>query len=120
MTDNELLKLAAKSVGLKISFHPDGQCRDTTGLDPSMNVFAAKNWNPLENDSDAFQLLVKLGMSIDTNYCGDSVCVFIDGDEVVVIRHKGDPRVATRRVIVQAAAKIGKGIIHTSKHEATC
>ena len=104
--DKEELKLAAKAGGIKLLFDPTGVPRDCTGMDPLMNIFAAKPWNSLEDDGDAFRLAVKLNMNLDV----------IDGSSGAQLLHvvwcsephHGNPLAATRRAITRAAAAIGK------------
>lgn len=57
MSNNrELLKLAAKAAGIDALHDPQGVLRDCTGFHESMNIFAAKPWNPLTDDGDALRL----------------------------------------------------------------
>lgn len=58
MTDKELLELAAKAAGIETTLLPSLD-------DPNRPYSRAweledSNWNPLESDADAFQLMVKL------------------------------------------------------------
>ena len=99
MTDQELLGLAAKAVGLSFASQnvtSDGvYCNDATW------------WSPLTDDGDALRLAVKLQMEVAIfeaechTRCMERGwrCCF-DG--------AGDPYAATRRAIVKAAAEIGK------------
>ena len=111
MNDRELLELAAKAVGIKALRSPDGVLRDCTGGDPAMNIFAAKPWNPLEDDGDALRLAVKLRLVISpTN-------VTVMAYEPSTMRRGevyelvgADPLAATRRAIVRAAAEIGRSM----------
>jgi hypothetical protein len=56
MSDKELLKDAAKAAGIKLVFDADGFPRNCTGMEPAMNIFAAKLWNPIDDDGDALRL----------------------------------------------------------------
>ena len=104
MTDRELLELAAKAAGwAEIDFD---------GGDGWANVYDDEGhqsvWNPLTNDGDALRLAVKLKMRVDMDYpAGTEVEV---GEISLMLTHYDDPYAATRRVIVRAAAEIGKGM----------
>ena len=109
MTDRELLKDAAKVAGIELVFGPYGVPRDCTGMEPAMNIFSAKVWNPLIDDGDALRLAVKLGISVSQEMRNG--CVFCDAREGKVTadeQYAGDPYAATRRAIVRAAAEIGR------------
>jgi hypothetical protein len=99
MTDKELLMFAAKAVGIKLLYCPDVLPRDCTGMHELMNIFAAPVWNPLANDGDALRLAVKLGISVPTKW-----------DNELMDKYGLDVYSATRRVIVRAAAEIGKAM----------
>jgi len=115
-TVRELLQLAAKAAGIKLQFDPHGLPRNCTDMEPAMNIFAAKLWNPLEDDGDALRLAVKLkiGFWVDSF---DACCSwnpkgehpFVEGmvqlaEEIV----GNDTYAASRRAITRAAAEIGK------------
>ena len=99
MTDKQLLELAAKAVGLKLQYNYLG------GRD------ANQPWNPLEDDGDALQLAVKLGIQIVhysvTSKGPDRVNAGRNGSP---IPYGDDPCAATRRAITRAAAEIGKAM----------
>jgi hypothetical protein len=102
VNDRELVELAAKAAGVKVSF--DRVRRDW-------------GWNPLDNDGDALRLAVKLKLM---------VCIGWDNPTLVSVEwiersRDGNWRVreyegaqendiyeATRRAIVRAAAEIGR------------
>lgn len=105
MTDRELLELAAKAAGYKLSFY-NGYAVNVTDFHPAQNVHGAKQWNPLTDDGDALRLAVKLGIEVAARHDqsrADSI-----GLPVVYEPHCEDPYAATRRAIVRAAAEIGK------------
>jgi len=101
MTYQELLALAARAHGgLEyvdemgwIHVNPDG----TRGA----------WWNPLMNDGDALRLAVRLGISVYLMY-EDFVCADRAGIREYWEYSQNDLYSATRRVIVTAAAAIGK------------
>ena len=102
MTDTELLEFAAKAGGY--SFDGDVLRNNNT-------EFEYSGWNPLEDDGDAFRLAVHLRMNI-CHYSGctdahDRVGVN-NGYGIKPVPYKDDILKAVRRVIVLAAAEIGK------------
>jgi hypothetical protein len=115
MTDRELLELAAKAAGIEHpggdhSIYNDGRLWDCKGL---------RWWNPLTEDDDALGLVATLRLEIDHNHPADEkpwVCA--RGQKygaVVDFDHESGRRYAIRRVIVQAAAEIGKAMVDTPK-----
>ena len=127
MTDRELLELAARAVGWRITgFAPAYMC--PRGTDLALIVVNDQGgesvWNPLADDGDALRLAVKLGIKVMPypvfEYEKHSVIAsrrwwappddddntYI-GPEVVEV-YGTDHLAATRRAIVRAAAEIGK------------
>ena len=115
MDDRKMLELAAKAAGIEwYGYFSD----DLTGrLFFDIGVDEVVAWNPLDDDGDALRLAVKLNIW--------PIRVFSPKNHPDVIRvQKGseywteiaeeeifyDPLAATRRVIVKAAAEIGKGM----------
>lgn len=102
MTNRELLDLAALAAGHETTLY--------TGHVYIHDGTATRQWNPLENDGDAFRLMVKLSMEIDCCSSGVAVrvpCglkVLVDASEVKC------EYAATRLAIVKAAAEIGRGM----------
>lgn len=100
MTDQELIKLAFKAAfnGVEITDDKD----------------MLKRWNPLDNDIDAFTLMVDMKMSLlrETLCNTKSVSVIgdlYDGKHLTAFRWAwvplgNDPYAATRRAITMAAA----------------
>lgn len=91
-TDRELLKLAAKAAGIdhpggEHSRYNDGRLWDCNGL---------RWWNPLEDDGDAFRLMVALGIRPE-----------FDGYAELAMQ---DELYKTRRAIVRAASQISLGM----------
>ena len=102
MTDTELLEFAAKAAGYSF---------DGYTLRNNNTEFEYSGWNPLEDDGDAFRLAVHLRMNI-CHYSGctdahDRVGVN-KGYGIKPVPYKDDILKALRRVIVLAAAEIGK------------
>lgn len=110
MTDKELLELAAKASGIKDPLVQDfvGTCLDIRyGLSKAVwDEEEGEYWNPLEDDADAFRLMVKLGM--DLTLSGKKAAVAQAGAFMTQKYCNGNPCSATRRAIVKAAAEIGK------------
>ena len=100
MTDRELLELAAKAAGYKLSWPFDNVC--VMHGDPSIP------WNPLEDDGDALRLAVKLHFYIQTfmssGFTGAGGFVNMQTELPV----SQDRYAATRRAIVRAAAELAK------------
>jgi hypothetical protein len=103
MNDRELLEYAAKAAGIEHygEYNASGGLKTTGGW-----------WNPIDGDSAAFQLAVKLGLNIIGNAVATvSVRAGNDHDvsEVFIQLQRTDhPYAATRRAIVRAAAEIGR------------
>ena len=107
MSDRELLEWAAKAAGYK---HTQW-ARYSSLVDWGVCTIDGI-WNPLTDDGDALRLAVKLGMNFHTGYRHVSAEILSDSDEpsiLITMRHTdGDEFAATRRVIVGAAAEIGR------------
>ena len=95
MNDRELLEAAAKAAGEWPSPEPFEHVLD--------------RWNPLTDDGDAFELYVKLRLTVNCSYDDVAICgqEFTQKD-VFIERNGEDPLAATRSAIVRAAAAIGK------------
>jgi hypothetical protein len=66
-------------------------------------------WNPLTNSGDAFELAVKLRLTVNCSYDEVAICgQEFTQKEVFIERNGEDPLAATRRAIVRAAAELGK------------
>ena len=103
MTDQELLKLAAKAAG-----HDEIRICVDELFWVITDDFNLRPWNPLLDDGDALRLAVKL--EIDLFHEDDLIITDIFSEEPLQrSEYKGgDPCAATRRVIVKAAARIGE------------
>jgi hypothetical protein len=105
-TDHELLELAAKAAGIWDESDPSNGLLKGTG----------QYWNPLQDNGDALWLAVKLRLCIDPALPNGFTCVYsnmhtLDSRRLVERRktmHFESELEATRRVIVRAAAEIGR------------
>lgn len=97
MTDRELLESAAK-----VAYEDLISCCDAERfLDGLLS-----GWNPLQNDSDALRLAIKLQLNIHLGSGAVSVYNICYKDPLSFVWYEGDSQKATRRAIVMAAAKI--------------
>ena len=111
-SDRELLELAAKAAGI------EGEIKKTFG---GWSCVMRKNghaWQPMHDDGDALRLAVDLDLAIVPYpiYNKQKHSVLVQKNNLDEPRfeemelHGDDPRAATRRAIVYAAAEIGKSI----------
>lgn len=98
MDDRDLLERAARAAGYDLSPHKN--FNRTPSL---MFTYKGKNWNPLENDGDAFRLMIDAELVVAVAY-GE---IMATHDEVTAISGPlgDDPHATARRAIVRAAAK---------------
>ena len=107
LTDDELLRLAAKSCGLSIVYS-DNLGGFSIGIP---YTGSDERWNPLDDDRDALRLAVALRLTISWDRFNDDDYVNItpphthQGYDFIVDQ---DPNAAMRRAIVRTAAEIGK------------
>jgi hypothetical protein len=110
MTDRELLEKAAKAAGIDASWRPN--------VTKGGEWFAIRNengwieWNPLNDDVDAFRLAVKLQLQINIGTEATFVNDKVNGNINTWAReqHKdSNPEIATRRAIVRVAARLVEG-----------
>lgn len=109
-TDRELLELAAKAVGKRVTGWNTAQGEVVAVLEDG------SFWQPLhsnritDSDGDALRLAVKL--QIDVDQYGDCVVGWFNGCYIGTgrIPYGTDPYAATRRAIVRAAAEIGNAM----------
>ena len=110
MTDEELLRCAAKAAGFA---EPHSYRPKTNSLLWLGKESGVATWRPLDDDAEAFKLMVQLGIR---DYFGVEVqktCVqataFEPWEHCEYEEYKEqDPCAAARRAIVRAAAQIGK------------
>ena len=104
MSDKELVELSAKAAEIDWFRHTDGGLWQRSG----------PIWNPLTDDGDALRLAVMLDLTVRVvnGFAGWTLIDALVKDIRIeaIESHKGDPYAATRRVIVRAAAEIGKGM----------
>ncbi len=99
MSDRELLEAAAKAAGY---WAAEFNCPAN---------LPHKNWNPITDSGDAFELAVKLRLTVNCSYDEVALCGQEFTQRQVFIERNGeDPLAATRRAIVRAAAEIGRSM----------
>lgn len=100
MTPQELLDLAAYAIGLRGKQLADGTI--------AYSEFG--RFNPLTNKADAFELMVKLGMSVDVEEDNGTTYVYIGKVPRMYVTEKSStaPEAAAMLAITRAAAAIGK------------
>jgi hypothetical protein len=107
MTDRELLEAAAKAAGIEVRIYHDMVVE--RGTDCVCVDHRGFKWNPLTDSGDAFELAVKLRLTVNCSYDDVALCGQEFTQRQVFIERNGeDPLAATRRAIVRAAAEIGK------------
>lgn len=110
MTDRELLELAAIAAGEDVEWLKT----EKAFFRRSCSWPQEKGWfNPLHNDGEALRLAIKLGICIQFIPECDTVQVYQERSTTgepfnIHVSALGD--IETRRVIVQAAAEIGKAM----------
>ena len=111
MTDKELLELAAKAAGIELLFE---EMKDGGTYYYYKIPGDTQGWNPLNSDSDALRLAVKLGLDVFhfdfKEPKGMQVWAAKPGNEAIRELLGNDPYAATRRAIVRAASEIGRGM----------
>lgn len=112
MNDKELLELAAKAAGIVGVYEEENRMIREFVFQTRRHIRTANGliWNPLDDDSDALRLAVKLDLLVDP--MRQSVTVTCDGftkDKPFQATEPcgSDLYAATRRAIVRAAAEIG-------------
>ena len=113
MNDQELLTYAAKAAGIEINFESEIHGYYAREYDDNGDV--SEWWNPLIDNADAFQLMCKL--KIDLYFGKGDVETSVTPKkgyfEEVFLEFWNDEQskmTAARKVIVMAAAEIGKGM----------
>jgi hypothetical protein len=107
MSDRELLEAAAKAAGIEVRIYHDMVVE--RGTDCVCVDHRGFKWNPLTNSGDAFELAVKLRLTVNCSYDEVAICgQEFTQKEVFLERNGEDPLAATRRAIVRAAAELGK------------
>jgi hypothetical protein len=107
MSDRELLEAAAKAAGIEVRIYHDMVVE--RGTDCVCVDHRGFKWNPLTNSGDAFELAVKLRLTVNCSYDEVAICgQEFTQKEVFIERNGEDPLAATRRAIVRAAAELGK------------
>lgn len=103
MTDRELLERAARAAGIEVN-------RGNIPHERDMLFTRGVEWNPLEDDDDAFRLMVSVGL--DVEWCSSGRVsayrhVNANGHCFTAMEsYREDRAAATRRAIVRAAAMV--------------
>ena len=118
MTDRELLEAAAKAAGLTTSHKWNAQRLEMTPPVPSLVVhrdgeLVSTGWNPLADDGDALRLAVELRFDLNFQRTGRERIVQVYSSRIgkwvsETYRDNDDSCAVMRKVIVLAAASIGK------------
>jgi hypothetical protein len=119
MTDREMLELAAKAAGLRLTWgekyrvgDDEVDCTDLPYVVSDCHDEAPVYWNPLTDDGDALRLAVKLRLVVgsDGQSCKPRVEVWRRHYPTprVMEFEDSDPYAATRLAITRAAAEIGR------------
>jgi hypothetical protein len=106
MSDEDLLRKAAKAVGL---VEPHSYREKTNSLLWLSESGFPSTWRPLDDDGEALRLSVELQFSVCIEL--DQTWIASHGhptNPLCFEDHNGDPYAATRRAIVRAAASIGE------------
>lgn len=105
--EKELLTLAAKAAGYDINEYFER-------LDKRDGGGAPMDWNPLESDEDAFDLVVRIGLNISFTYQFVSVC-FLEMEtfnahyeHAYFENHNNNKKNSARHAIVRCAAEYGR------------
>jgi len=99
-SDRDLLVLAAKAI--------DGRYDLLTDRITFDKGFTYYEFDPINHDSEAFRLGVKLGLEMRGQSSPNQVYVVVTGEIKVAQRIDGDACKALRKAIVLAAAQIGR------------
>lgn len=101
MNDRELLELAARASGYKLSWSYDNHCCWINEMRHNFDV----TWNPLTDDGDALRLAASLEM--DLRFIGSGAIARAHFENSIWPKIKDDDY---KRAIVRAAAEIGKSM----------
>jgi hypothetical protein len=122
MNDRELLELAAKAAGMKITENGVRDLGEWEWIRDGHGGSLYRNnpngsqtrWNPTIDDGDALRLAVNLDMVVTVNRVDEWTqmkCGYLVADMKLTNEpHRGDSYAATRRAIVRAAAEIGRAM----------
>lgn len=118
MTDREMLEFAAKAAGMEGMRYASpytGMVKMIDPTRPDTTGSIGPDWNPLTDNNDAFRLMVRLRLEprfIDNSHSNgaEPSRVMLHNIAGIVENIGDDPAATLRRVIVRAAAEIGKGM----------
>lgn len=98
LSDKEMLKLAAIASGMV-----------SEDADKKLVPLREDQWNPLNNNDEAFVLAVKLKMDVCIHDCGRMVRAYVNSKSsglIAITKFSDDVLAATRLAIVEAAAEL--------------
>ena len=103
MQEREMLELAAKAAGIVVNQWREDDYGLVAWIEPE-----DKHWSPLDDDGDALRLAVALNFTVSV--CSHEVEVFTEEGECTstAFAYDEDKGGIVRRIIVRAAAEIGK------------
>jgi hypothetical protein len=105
MSDRELLERAAKAAGIVGGVFHEGNDYLIATIDYDDENDCRCFWNPLEHNHQAFELAVKLNMSV--RVYGGNVMIYDMADKFIAdCVDTEDPTKAARKAIVFAAAEM--------------
>lgn len=111
-SDNVLLSLAAIAANINVkAMRVDADDNFKAFIVGEKFTKERVEWNPLRCDSDAFRLAVKTGVRFSFHpVLGQAIAIAFKGEELLVNVEdcERDPCATARRVIVLAAAQIGR------------
>lgn len=103
-TDRELLELAAKAAGVAhIGYVNGAKCN-------GLRVGKGYVWNPLEDDGDAFRLMVYLALPVNPEFGKGGISVGYSTAQVIYDEKWDGSGAQYRRAIVRAAAAMGERV----------
>ena len=115
MSDRELLEMAAKAAGYQLKI----MCDPVDSGEEGSDFFHLDNryWNPLTEDGDAFRLMIDLNLDLTFDIIEGEVFVCETFGDYWSEYLEDNPRAASRRAIVRAAADIGRAMLKIDDKE---
>lgn len=110
MDSREMMELAAKAAGLYVCVDPEYLGLKEWGVDlwvkeDKFGTYTA--WNPIDDDGDAFRLVMALDMTVNCNRDALTVIVQSWQSKLCKAVRTNNTNADVRRAIVEVAAMIG-------------